>query len=115
MARQSAHQAQQAKHRVIPNGLIAGLRPAPLLPIMLASGYRIQGCIYTDADWRNKRQRGKSPTWAKSANSYSFAKPEHDMKFLTFLQRQNEALARRDKRGLASAQVVNPIVMWQTE
>eukprot|EP00802_Teleaulax_amphioxeia_P010491 Tamp_10519.p1 GENE.Tamp_10519~~Tamp_10519.p1 ORF type:complete len:362 (+),score=76.88 Tamp_10519:248-1333(+) len=103
LARQSAHKAHQDKHRVIPNGLIAGLRPAPLLPLMHASGYHIQGCVYTEADWRNKRQHGKSPTWAKMDEG--FAKPDLDTKFLGFLQRQNEALARRDKRVNGSAQV----------
>ena len=106
LARQSAHKAHQDKHRVIPNGLIAGLRPAPLLPLMHASGYHIQGSVYTEADWRNKRQHGKSPTWAKMDEG--FAKPDLDTKFLGFLQRQNEALARRDKRVNGSAQVVNP-------
>jgi len=89
---------------VIPDGYISGLRPTPLLPIMHASGYRIQGCIYTEADERNKRQQGKSPTWARSRkraglSADSVAEPEHDMHFQSFLQRQREALARRDKRG----------------
>ena len=100
LARQKAHLASKAKHFVIPDGYISGLRPTPLLPIMHASGYRIQGCIYTEADERNKRQQGKSPTWARSRKRLSAdSVAEPDMHFQSFLQRQREALARRDKRG----------------
>jgi hypothetical protein len=58
LARQEQHRAAQARHLVIPNGLIAGLRPTPLLPIMNGNGYVIQGAIYVEADWRSKPQQG---------------------------------------------------------
>ena len=58
LARQEQHRVSQAKHLVIPNGLIAGLRPTPLLPIMNGNGYVIQGAIYVEADWRSKPQQG---------------------------------------------------------
>ena len=60
LARQDQHKAAQARHLVIPNGLIAGLRPTPLLPIMNGNGFVIQGSIYVEADWRSKPQQGQS-------------------------------------------------------
>lgn len=117
LARQKAHLASKAKHLVLADGYISGLRPTPLLPIMHASGYRIQGCIYTEADERNKRQQGKSPTWARlrkwaGLGADSVAEPEHDMHFQSFLQRQREALARRDKRGHPREDSEVPISVW---
>lgn len=58
LARQDQHKALQAKYHVLPNSLIRGLRPTPLLPILNGHGYCIQGAVYIDADWRNKFQQG---------------------------------------------------------
>jgi hypothetical protein len=61
LARQDQHKAAHARHLVIPNGLIAGLRPTPLLPIMNGNGFVMQGSIYVEADWRSKPQQGHRP------------------------------------------------------
>ena len=126
LARQEHHKELQARHHAIPNGLVAGLRPTPLIPILNGHGYVIQGSVYVEADYRSVPQQGerlgffflrlcvdtiverlispttfagKRPTWARMLPKGINSTTPVGARFQSFLQRQKDSLDRKEKRA----------------